>query len=391
MSGQILACDTAALRAGNSAWTGREIVQQPRVWQAAFAAIEDDKAAIDAWLHPLLAQPALRIVLCGAGTSSFIGATLAPWLRYRLRRRIDVLSTTDIVADPHQSFAEDIPTLMISCARSGNSPESAASIDLANRLLTDCHHLLLTCNPDGLLAQAGCQNARVLCLLMPKDTCDRGFAMTSSFTTMLVACTAIFTPNREQLTRAAALTEQVIAHQAGLVRKLAERKWSRLVVLGTGCLFGIAREAALKCLELSAGQVVSIPDTPLGFRHGPKSVVDNHTLIIHLQSVNPHSACYERDLLDELLRDYNREQIVTLSPSSLKLPENALDEFWIALPYLVYCQMFAFFTALSLGIGADNPCPTGEVNRVVQGVRIYDHAKGCESGDAGRAAVIQPC
>lgn len=370
---QILECDVEALKATNSYWTAREIVQQPRVWQEAYAAIETQRVKIDSWLNPLLAKTDLRIVLSGAGTSSFVGETMAPWLSETLGRRFDAVSTTDIVGDPGKSFAKDVPTLMISCARSGNSPESVASITLADQVLTECHHLVLTCNPEGYLARANGKNRNSLCLLMPNDAHDNGFAMTSSFTSMLVSCAAIFVPNKKQLEAAAKITAVLIDQQAAATRKLAQEKRGRLVVLGAGCLFGIAHEATLKCLELSAGHVVPLFDTPLGFRHGPKSVVNDDTLIIHLQSAHSYSALYDADLLQELLRDYDSTQIMPLSPSTLGFAEGVLDEFWVSLPYLVYCQMFAFYTALAHDITADNPCPTGEVNRVVEGVELYDY------------------
>jgi hypothetical protein len=56
-----------------------------------------------------------------------------------------------------------------------------------------------------------------------------------------------------------------------------------------------------------------------------------------------------------------------------KVDTTATDiaDVWTAFPYIVYCQTLAFYKALQLGISPDNPCPGGEVNRVVQGVTIY--------------------
>ena len=47
-----------------------------------------------------------------------------------------------------------MPTLLVSFARSGDSPESVAAAELADQLLSDVHHLVLTCNADGRLAAA---------------------------------------------------------------------------------------------------------------------------------------------------------------------------------------------------------------------------------------------
>lgn len=374
MKDQILECDVESLKTKGSYWTAHEIAQQPSIWREAVSEIERQRSSIDAWLSPVMAKPNLRIVLTGAGTSSFIGETMAPWLSQKLSRRFDSVSTTDIVGDPGKCFPEDVPTLLVSFGRSGDSPESVASVELADTVLSDCSHLVLTCNPDGYLAKSNGKNGNSFCLLMPSDAHDHGFAMTSSFTSMLVSCAAIFTPIEKQVSAAAEITRGVIDEHALTARALANKNFERLVVLGAGCLFGIAREASLKTLELSAGHVVPLFDTPLGFRHGPKSVVDAKTLVIHLQSANEYSKGYDEDLLNELLRDYDPSQVVPLSPGSLGFEEGVLDEFWIALPYIVYCQMFAYFTALAHDVTADNPCPTGEVNRVVQGVEIYKYS-----------------
>ncbi len=374
----------STLEASNSAWTAREILQQPKVWRQAAANIDKQRAALDAWLQPLLAKPECRMVLTGAGTSAFIGETLAPHLRKTLRRRVDAISTTDIVSDPGQYFSEDVPTLLISFARSGDSPESVASVELANQVLSDCYHLVLTCNHEGYLAKLASSNTdNTYCVLMPEGTNDRSFAMTSSYSSMLVTCLSIFSSNPRQLEQTANLTERLLSEQLTNVRSLAKRGFTRLVVLGAGCLLGTAREASLKCLELSAGEVVPMFDSPLGFRHGPKSVLDKNTLLLLLRSADAYSARFDNDLLTELQDDKQLAHIVALSPAALG--EAALDEevsgektfefqdVWLSLVYIVYCQMLGFFAAIERGIGADNPCPSGEVNRVVKGVIIHPY------------------
>ena len=367
-----LGIEESRLHAGNSYWTALEICQQPRVWREAAQSLEQKTQQLSDWLNPLLATPGLRIIFSGAGTSAFIGETLAPWLRKQLKRRIDTVSSTDLVSDPAQYLAEDLPTLMISFARSGDSPESVASVNLANQLLSDCHHLLLTCNPQGYLAKSAQAKPEMFCLLMPEGTHDQSFAMTSSFSSMLVSCACIFEPAMAQLEQVASLTERLIDHRAVAINQLAQKHFTRLVVLGAGCLLGTAREASLKCLELTAGQVVAVSDSPLGFRHGPKSVVDKSTVIVHLHSSDPYVADYDHDLLNELENDNQAAEIVALSPESVGA-KTGLDDIWLSLPYIVYCQILAFYKALALDITADNPCPSGEVNRVVKGVTIHPY------------------
>ena len=390
-------------------WTAQEIAVQPEAWTAAATVIEHRRKRIDEWLGPQLTDPRLRIVLCGAGSSSFVGQTLAPWLSVRLRTRVEAVGTTDLVANPAMYLAEDVPTLMVSFSRSGDSPESVAGIDLANRLCGTCRHLVLTCNRGGRLARYAAGNPEVLCLVLPDRACDRGFAMTASFTSMQVSCAEVFSPDPERLARAVRSSRFAIESLAGRARSLARMPMERLVVLGAGCLRATAREACLKVLELTNGGVVALSDTPLGFRHGPKCVIDGATCVVVLVSGDAYTARYDLDLLRELDSDARAGRIVALhggtgakaraangAPAAHPLTPDALarfgaegrtetvsvaarhaggaapgDDFWLSLPYLVFCQMFAFFKARELGVAADDPCPSGEVNRVVQGVTIH--------------------
>lgn len=366
-----LSIDEDELKARGSYWTAREICQQPDAWRELIAVLEGRKEALDARLAPLLGDADTRILLSGAGSSGLIGDILAPWLRRRLRRRVDAVSTTDLVAAPHFHLAEDLPTLMVSFARSGDSPESVASVDLASQLLTECHHQVISCNPRGRLAARAAGDATMDCLLMPARTDDRSLAMTSGFTTMLAAGAALFAPVTEQLQSAAKIARGILDRSAEETARVATGNFSRFVVLGAGCLHGAAREAALKMLELTAGKVLSISDTPLGFRHGPKSMVDSRTLVLPIQSTQAYSRAYDADLINELKADGRASMVLEVSAERLGFDASGLDDIALCLPYIVYCQMLAFYKALHLDVACDNPCPAGEINRVVKGVTIY--------------------
>ena len=297
----------------------------------------------------------------GAGTSAFIGDTAAAWFRKRLRNssvsQITSLSTTDLAADPGQYLLRDAPTLMISFARSGDSPESIACIELANQLLSNCRHLIITCNPRGRLAAWAQGEERALCLIMPKRSNDRSFAMTSSYSAMLVACLTIFTPDGDQLEQAASWAEQLLENGNAAIDSLAQHDFRRLVVLGSGCLLGTTREAALKCLELTAGRIVAIHESSLGFRHGPKIIVDDATVVVLLRSSDPHTSLYDRDLQAELQDDARCAAIVELSPAALAgepQPRTQTDRrLWMTpgCPWFMrcICQMLAFRKAVVSG------------------------------------------
>ena len=266
-----------------------------------------------------------------------------------------------------------MPTLLISFARSGDSPESGAAVELADRLLTTCHHLVLTCNATGALATHVTAHPRALCLMMPKRTNDHSFAMTSSFTAMVVATAAIFAPAPERLARAVAMARVAQSELVCRAQALANADWSRLVVLGAGCLAATAREACLKCLELTDGRIATLAETPLGFRHGPKAVINTDTAVVLLRSVDGYTARYDADLVAELCTENAAAEIIEIEPAIFADEPGGLEDFWVSLPYVVFCQMLAFFKARALGIAADDPCPSGAINRVVKGVTVHPY------------------
>jgi tagatose-6-phosphate ketose/aldose isomerase len=350
--------------------TYREVFQQPAMWREVAGTLADRAVEIEEFLKPLLALPELRIVLTGAGTSAFAGEVLAPALTRALRRRVAAVATTDIVSNPREVFAENVPTLLVSFARSGDSPESVASV----------HQLVITCNADGRLAREHAQSVSSLVLLMPPATNDRGFAMTSSFTSMLLAAWLTLAPAQDPgLADRLATAAQQVLDRADDVTKLTARGYDRVVYLGSGPLGGLARESALKLLELTAGTVVSYYDTPLGFRHGPKAVLREGTLAIVYLSNDEYTRQYDVDIATELRMAIGAENVVVIGAGDSDDLVDAwqidgladVDDAALAPVFVVIAQLLALRFSVQLGRTPDNPFPDGEVNRVVQGVTIH--------------------
>lgn len=368
----------------NAFATAKEISQQPNSWRKTLQALEPKKALIHDFISTFMAQDNARVVLTGAGTSAFAGKALAPYLTGHLKRRIDVIATTDIVTDPAEYFAENCPTLLVSFARSGNSPESVGAVELASQVLDNCYHLVITCNEQGNLYQRAKDDVRSLALLMPAETNDVSFAMTSSLTSMMVACLYALLPEQFDMARFETLScacESMLTESVGAIRDLAALNAQKVIYLGSGSLQGVAQEASLKLLELTAGQLLVSFDSPVGFRHGPKSVVDDTSLIFVFISNDPYTRQYDLDLVKELRADNQALRVVALTTDVdsviaegdyLQIPDVlGADDAELAFPFLMVAQIYAFTRSLNLRIGPDNPCPGGEVNRVVQGVNIY--------------------
>jgi tagatose-6-phosphate ketose/aldose isomerase len=377
----------AGLETAGGIWTAREIAQQPAIWTKIERQMMRETGALRTFLDPLLQRRDLRIVLTGAGTSAFIGECLAPALKRRTHLRVDAVATTDLVGSPDSWLEPPGPLLLVSFARSGNSPESMAALTLAEQGVPDCHHLIVTCNGEGDLYRQGQRLRNAHVVLLPEETNDRGFAMTSSFTGMMLAASLAFDlspqDRPEALSRwAAHVLEAGVPFVANLVRSGFER----LVYLGSQEFKGLAREAALKMLELSDGNIVAIAETPLGFRHGPKTIVNGRTLVVMFLSNDPYARRYEMDLLRELRADGVAGCVVALyagdtdaarasefaQAEGIAVP-GAMDasNLGLCFPFAVFAQTLAFLQSLALGLRPDTPNARGVVNRVVQGVSIY--------------------
>jgi tagatose-6-phosphate ketose/aldose isomerase len=379
-----LGCDDGELQSRGALWTAREIAQQPAMLRKTQALLDASRDSLERFLRPLLDQPGMRMILTGAGTSAFIGECLAPHLSAALPCRVEAIATTDLVSAPHLYFEKRTPTLMVSFARSGNSPESVAAVDLANRLVGDIRHLAVTCNADGALARQIAAAGRGLTVLLPEETHDRSFAMTSSFTCMMYAALAALGgigTMQQRVETIARATEAVIATQTAPMTALAAKGWDRVVYLGSAGFKGLAREAALKLLELTDGGVVALYDSPMGFRHGPKTIVTGKTLVVVFLSNDAHTRRYDLDLLEEIVRDGKAGAVLAIAARDDGLPSGIgrvlvpgmpeAGDADLLFPFIAAPQLFAFESSLARGRTPDNPNVAGTVNRVVQGVRIH--------------------
>ncbi|HDR2551304.1 SIS domain-containing protein [Enterobacter ludwigii] len=366
-------------------WTEEEIRQQPASWIRSLNNIDNLRASIDNFVTPLLRKHELRIVLTGAGTSAFIGDIIAPWLASHTGKNITAVPTTDLVTNPMDYLSAAHPLLLVSFARSGNSPESVAAVELANQCVPECYHLSITCNEAGSLYQTAVNSDNAYALLMPAETHDRGFAMTSSITTMMASCLAVFAPetiNSHTFRDVADRCQTILTSLGDFSQSVfGNDPWKRIVYLGSGGLQGAARESALKVLELTAGKLAAFYDSPTGFRHGPKSLVDRETLVVVFVSSHPYTRQYDLDLLAELRRDRQAMRVVAIAaetdpvveagPHILLPPARTFIDMEQAFCFLMYAQVFALSQSLRVGNTPDTPSASGTVNRVVQGVVIH--------------------
>lgn len=371
--------------------TAKEIIQQPDTWRESVKNLIKNKIEIKSFIDSFLSKKEFRIILTGAGTSAFAGEVCEPYLTSLLNKRVEAIATTDLVASPKSYFIKDIPTLLVSFARSGNSPESVHAVNLASQLVDDLYQIVITCNENGKLAKNTVNDEKSLLLLMPPQTNDLGFAMTSSFTTMVLNAMAVFNINNienfsSDVDKLSNSVNDFIENNIEKVTSLSNEDFERIVYLGSSTSKGIARESALKVLELTAGKVNASYDTPLGFRHGPKSVVDDTTVSVIYISNDEYTRKYDLDLAKEMLAHKKNDKVVIVGDNIEEdilnkadyvftvenINYNVENKVLLPLQQIIFGQMLSFLKSVNLGITPDNPCPTGEVNRVVQGVILHE-------------------
>lgn len=369
--------------------TWREIFQQPRMWLNTYDIICAQKAEIVAFVKKYV-DDGYEIVLTGAGTSAYIGDALQWVLPGTLLNGAKAVATTDIITEAESLFTKDSKVLLISFARSGNSPESVGAINLVNRCAGKAAHIFITCNQNGQMARMVENGADdTLLVLLPPETNDLSLAMTSSYSSMYLACAMIANIDRieehkAQVEAVAASVETALDRYKDMIKDMACRSFSRAIFLGSGELMGVAEESRLKLQELTDGTVMCTFDSFLGFRHGPKAVVSPDSLIVYLLSENPATRRYEYDLIRQIKANNEVAGYIGVSQS---VPEIEADYFdlnvvigapadvercYKSVSYVVVAQLLGFFKAIDLKRSPDNPSVSGNISRVVEGVTIYE-------------------
>ncbi|MGH1842157.1 SIS domain-containing protein [Enterococcus gallinarum] len=372
--------------------TTREIRQQPELWEEMITLYKTIETDLEDFLSKVTNQAngqQIRVIFTGAGTSQYVGDTLVPYLRKHgdLKRfTFESIGTTDIVAKPLDYLIKDKPTLLVSFARSGNSPESLAAVEIANQVIDTVYHLSITCAEEGKLARISKKEDNCYLFLMPDRSNDAGFAMTGSFSCMTLGALLVFDQtdfNKKQnyVSSLIELGKEVIAREDD-IKRIVDIDFDRVVYLGSGSLSGLSREAQLKILELTAGEITTIFDSSMGFRHGPKSFVNDKTVVFGFVNNDDYTRDYDLDVLEEVHDDKIAAGVYAItqvgkrnfSGNSFEFMKETqlLPDGYLSLAFIMVAQTFALLTSVKVSNKPDTPSPTGTVNRVVKGVIIHE-------------------
>jgi tagatose-6-phosphate ketose/aldose isomerase len=342
-----------------------------------------------------------NLVLTGSGSSEYAGDCVRLALQKQLSVNTLAIGGGVLLTHGLNALPVERPGLVVSLARSGDSPESVGALTLLLDLDPELRHLVLTCNASGKLATSFSGHADVRVVALDDGTNDRSLVMTSSFTNLVIAAQFlgflkkpdIYQSRCQQLS---GIVSKLLQGHFGTLAQAATLNFQRAVFLGTGTRFGAAREAALKMLEMTAGKVGTMSETYLGLRHGPMSYVHPDTIVICFLSSDPTVRAYESDLMRELdqknlgllkivvgedvpadvLRD---NDVVIDCPGLAQTGDDSAPVIDV-----VVGQLLGFFRSMHEGLRPDSPSESGVINRVVQSFTLHF------PGDGSSARIDNP-
>ncbi|MCZ2157568.1 MAG: SIS domain-containing protein [Bryobacterales bacterium] len=364
--------------------TLREIAQQPFVW--ADTALRAREFVETVFVPRLVAQSFRSIAFVGSGSSHYAGEVAAPVLQERLGLPVRAVPAGDLLTHGKAALPLPEPVLLVSIARSGNSPESVAAIRIAASEAPQTQFIHITCNSGGRLAEPVAGDPGAATLALHPFTNDQSLVMTSSFTSLTLAALALgyaeapaaYITEAERLaTHLAARFPAVLANAS----QLADVGFDRAMFLGSGPQYGAAREAALKLTEMTAGSIVALAESHLGLRHGPMAAIDDHTLIASFTPPQQRARRYAIDLIAECrLKGLGARTVEIEAGGTAGEPENSssasthtpeIGEGFAAIENVAFGQMLAFFACRGRGLRPDTPSAAGVIARVVPPFPTY--------------------
>ena len=374
--------------------TLREILQQPSSW----IRTAEQMVALGPRLRQSLAG-IRNLILTGSGSSEYAGECVRLLLQDRLGVNTLAIGGGALLTHAIQALPPQRPGLVVSLARSGNSPESVGALSLLLEVDPRLRHLVLTCNSEGKLATSFREHSGVQVVALDDRTNDRSLVMTSSFTNLVIAAQSLGFLDAPEVYQIrcrglSAMTARMLQDYFDILGRTGKLDFKRAVFLGSGARFGAAREAALKMLEMTAGRISVMAETCLGLRHGPMSYVHDDTLVVCFLSADPTARAYECDLIREL----DRKKLGLLKvivgdevPSSIARDRdvvincpglNEVGDDGAVLIDAVVGQLLGFFRCLREGLRPDSPSESGIINRVVPNFEL--HFPGTAGGKATR-------
>jgi glutamine---fructose-6-phosphate transaminase (isomerizing) len=336
--------------------TWKEILSQATVWQSVW-----EELAQNAVVEKIVASGARKPswLYVGCGTSFYLAEAAANSWTLLTGGAARAVPASEVLLYPKLTRVDGTDVQAVVISRSGKTSEAVRA---AHVLKHEMHMptIGITCSQKSEL-EAVCDSCIVL-----RSADENSTVMTRSFTSMLMSLqyvAARYAGNSAFIQSLRDVAEKFAPHIASLARQLESfvtgHSFDDYVFLGQGPFHGIAREAALKVMEMSCSYSQFFHT--LEFRHGPKAIVSPRTCLMFFISQSGQQA--EVEVLEEM-KELGGVTIAVCNKSNqairaasdlvleLNLPENELA---LLAPYIVPGQLLGFFTGIGKGLNPDQP------------------------------------
>ena len=327
----------------------REIRSQGEAWAAALDAVDNGDEA----LASALAGAAREVLVLGAGSSYYLGlAARGAFVRRGVQAHAAPASEILLHRNLYP-LAKGATAIGVS--RSGTTTETLRAL---SQLKDDGALAVgITTAPQTQIAST-CHHTVAIPAAAEEST-----VQTRSFSAQLVATLALAATQADDAALLAALRQLPALAPSWIERAEAAvdpiaGSPERVYVLGTGDLWGIAMEGALKLKETSLTEAEAFQT--LEFRHGPQSMVDAATLVVGL--VGDDASGAEAAVLRDIVGLGGRVLIVAEDGPAHRVPQAEVLAIDSGLPlearlpmYLAPLQLLAHRRGVGKGLDPDHP------------------------------------
>ena len=336
--------------------TWKEILGQGAVWQSVLRELPQNKV-VQQIATSASRRPSWLFV--GCGTSYYLAEAAANSWSQLTGEPASALPASDLLLHRNLPRKDDSDLRAVVISRSGKTSEAVRTAESLRRELK-MPTVGITCTQNSDL-EAACDSTVVL-----RSADENSVVMTRSFTSMLIglqylaalrAGNLLFIQSLQEVAEQFESRILLIAHQVESF--VAKHSFDDYIFLGQGPFHGIAREAALKVMEMSCSYSQFFHT--LEFRHGPKAIVTPRTALTFFLSQSGIAS--EIEVLEEMKElggvtisvcntaneDIRRASDLVLE---LNLPG---DELTHLASHIVPSQLMGFFTGVGKGLNPDQP------------------------------------
>ena len=335
--------------------TFAEITSQSTIWNEAVAAFTGKSEALAALWNKGGFD---RVLFTGCGSTHYLAQSGAALFQQLTGTAARAYPASEIALLPDYVFLPTSSPLLIAVSRSGETTETVEAVRIF-RARTGNPVVAVTCASSSTLSRLADLNFSI------DEAQETSVAQTRSFSSMLIVvqCIAALVAGRSDLNvlnRLTATVTRLLERYSALAKQLGEdRQIERFFFLGSGALYGVACEGMLKMKEMSLSY--SEAYHVLEFRHGPMSMVNDHTLVVGLisEEVAPQELAVLRQMQARgaqilILAETDTQPGVTDWAHFVQL-DTRLPIWARAVTYLPVLQLMAYFRALSNSQNPDHP------------------------------------